>query len=124
MSKHSSEYKLKEYTVYGLIASGIIAALLAYAIPSVIQIWYMIGSICIPGMIIPVVSAYYTKIKIDNKIVLIEMILAVLCSLTWYIVRDNFSDITIINEIEPMLVGLFVSIVIHFIGHLANKKLA
>ena len=125
LSKHSSESKLKEYTVYGLIASGIIAALLAYAIPSVIQIWYTIGSICIPGMIIPVVSAYYTKIKIDNKIVLIEMILAVVFSLAWYIVRDNFSDIAVINEIEPMLVGLGVSVVIHFYGFIkANSQTA
>ena len=122
LSKHSSENKLKEYTVYGLIASGIIAALLAYAIPSVIQIWYTIGSICIPGMIIPVISAYYTKIKIDNKIVLIEMILAVAFSFTWYIVRDTFSDIAVINEIEPMLVGLGVSLIIHVIGLLRINK--
>jgi SSS family solute:Na+ symporter len=116
LSRHSSESKLKEYTVYGLIASGIIAAVLAYFIPSVIQIWYTIGSICIPGIIIPVISSYYTKIKIDNKIVLIEMISAVLCSLTWYIIRDNFLNIAVINEIEPMLVGLFISIIIHSIG--------
>ena len=122
MSKHSSENKLKEYTVYGLIASGIIAALLAYAIPSVIQIWYTIGSICIPGMIIPVISAYYTKIKIDNKIVLVEMISAVICSLTWYFVKDSFSDIAIINEIEPMLVGLGVSLIIHTMGLLKLNK--
>ena len=122
LSKHSSESKLKEYTVYGLIASGIIAALLAYAIPSVIQIWYTIGSICIPGMIIPVISAYYTKIKIDNKIVLIEMILAVVFSLAWYIVRDNFSDIAVINEIEPMLVGLGVSLIIHTVGIIETKQ--
>jgi SSS family solute:Na+ symporter len=123
LSKHSNESKLKEYTVYGLIASGIIAALLAYAIPSVIQIWYTIGSICIPGMIIPVISAYYTKIRIDNKIVLIEMILAVIFSLTWYFVRDSFSDIAVINEIEPMLVGLGVSLIIHTIGILKAYKM-
>ena len=125
LSKHSSESKLKEYTVYGLIASGIIAALLAYAIPSVIQIWYTIGSICIPGMIIPVISAYYTKIRIDNKTVFIEMIAAVIYSLAWYIVRDSFSDIAVINEIEPMLVGLGVSVVIHFYGFIkANSQTA
>ena len=116
LSKHSSESKLKEYTIYGLIASGIIAAVLAFFIPSVIEIWYTIGSICIPGMIIPVISAYYTKIKIDKKILLIEMILAVLCSLIWHLIRNNFSDITVIKEIEPMLVGLGVSVVIHFYG--------
>ena len=64
LSKHSSEKKLKEYTVYGLIISGVIAALLAWAIPSVIEIWYTVGSICIPGMIMPVISAYYSKLRV------------------------------------------------------------
>ncbi len=123
-SKYSSEDKLRKYTIYGLIVSGIIAALLAFAIPSVIQIWYTIGSICIPGMIIPVISSYYTKIKIDNKIVVIEMILSVFSSLTWYFVREAFSNLSIINEIEPMLVGLFVSGLIHTYGLFNNTKVS
>jgi SSS family solute:Na+ symporter len=113
LSKHTSEKKLKEYTVYGLIISGVIAAILAWVIPSVIEIWYTVGSICIPGMIIPVISAYYLKLRVSNKIILAEMITAVLCSLIWYFIKEYFSGIPVINEIEPMLVGLFVSIIIH-----------
>ena len=68
------------------------------------------------------ISAYYTIIKIDNKIVLVEMVFAVLSSLVWYIIRDNFLNIAVINEIEPMLVGLFVSIIIHIYGILSIKS--
>ncbi len=116
ISKHASEDKLKLYTELGLIASGIVAVILAFAIPSVIEIWYAVGSICIPGMIIPVISAYYPRWRIGNKIIFIEMIAAVLSSLVWYLVRENFLMIPVINEIEPMLVGLVVSIAIHFYG--------
>jgi len=107
---------LQEYTIYGLIISGIVAALLALTIPSVIEIWYTIGSICIPGMIIPVISAYYTKLRVSNKIILVEMISAVVFSFIWYIIKENFADVSVINEIEPMLVGMVVSVVIHIIG--------
>lgn len=122
LSKHSSEKKLKEYTIYGLIISGIIAGILAYSIPSVIEIWYTVGSICIPGMIIPVISAYYTKLRIINKFIIIEMISAVVCSFIWLLIRNNFSEIPVINEIEPMLVGLLVSVVIHVAGLISDRK--
>jgi len=122
LTKNSSEKKLKQYTVYGLIISGIVAAILAYTIPSVIEIWYTVGSICIPGMIVPVISAYYTKIRIHNKILLIEMIAAVLFSLSFYFIKGYFSSIPIINEIEPMLAGLAASAIIHIFGILKIKK--
>jgi SSS family solute:Na+ symporter len=121
IDKTHNENKLKKYTVIGLIISGIVALILAYSIPSVIEIWYTIGSMFIPGIILPVVSAYYRKLRVANKIILIEMIAAVLSSISWYFIKDNFANILLINEIEPMLVGLFFAVVIHF-GFLLTHK--
>ncbi len=121
ISKNQNENKLKRYTVYGLVISGILSILLAYFIPSVIEIWYTVGSLCIPGIILPVISAYYPKIKIDNKILLFEVILAVSFSVTWYFIRDNFMNVIIIKDIEPMLVGLFTAVLIHLYGWMKNS---
>lgn len=118
IKKDVNELNLKHYTIIGLIISGLLAILLAYFIPSVIEIWYTIGSLFIPGIILPVISAYYPKIQIKNKVILIEMISAVAVSTTWYFIRESFSSIQIINEIEPMLVGLIVAFMIHFIKFL------
>ena len=63
IKKDFNELNLKHYTVIGLIISGSIAIILAYLIPSVIEIWYTIGSLFIPGIILPVISAYYPKRK-------------------------------------------------------------
>ena len=98
-----------------MIISGILSVLLAYLIPSVIEIWYTIGSICIPGIILPVVSSYYTKLKIDAKLILLEMIVSVTAGLIWFFIRDYLANSYLI-EIEPMLVGLAASIMIHAIG--------
>jgi len=111
-----NESKLKAYTIIGLIISGLLAILLAYLIPSVIEIWYTIGSLFIPAIILPVISAYYPKIRIENKFILIEMITALVTSTTWYFIRDEFANIPFINEIEPMLVGLVFAFLIHLIG--------
>ena len=115
------ESKLKTYTVVGLIISGIIAILLAYFIPSVIQIWYTIGSLFIPGIILPVISAYYAKLRVSNKIIIFEMITAFVSSSIWYFLRNEFSSIPVINEVEPMLVGLAFALLIHSIGIFIRK---
>ena len=110
--KHD-ETKLKHYTIIGLMISGILAIVLALLIPSVIEIWYTIGSLFIPAIILPVVSAYYPKIRIENKFVLIEMISAITLSSIWFFIRSNFETVPIINELEPMLVGMVAALLIH-----------
>jgi len=111
--KDKDEGRLKNYTITGLIISGLLAALLAYIIPSVIEIWYTIGSLFIPAIILPVISAYYSRIRIENKFVLIEMIAAFAASTTWYFIRGELVNIPIVNEIEPMLVGILIAFLIH-----------
>jgi SSS family solute:Na+ symporter len=105
-----------------LIISGILAALLAYLIPSVIEIWYTIGSLFIPGIILPVVSAYYHKLKVSRKIILIEMIAAFLSSTVWYFLRSEFVNTNVISEIEPMLVGLVFCVGVHFTSLFLENK--
>lgn len=115
------EKKLKIFTVYGLLISGTLAVILALLIPSVIEIWYTIGSFCIPGIILPVISAYYQKIKVDKKIVIAEIFFAVLFSIAWYFLRNNFTEDKILYQIEPMIIGMITAAVIHFTG-LVRKK--
>lgn len=112
--KDRDDSKLKSYTVFGLIISGIIAVGLAYFIPSVIEIWYTIGSIFIPAIILPVISAYYPKLIISPKIILMEMILAVFGSAFWYYFRETQTGI--LNEVEPMIIGLSIAIIFHSAG--------
>jgi len=118
--KHD-ETKLKYYTIIGLMISGILAIVLALLIPSVIEIWYTIGSLFIPAIILPVFSAYYPKIRIENKYVLVEMITAVAGSTSWYLIRNNFTSHRLLSEVEPMLIGLILAFVIHLIGWYSRK---
>jgi SSS family solute:Na+ symporter len=119
LKKDAREAHLKSYTIVGLGISGIIALVLAYSIPSVIEIWYTIGSLCIPAIILPVISSYYPVIKVGSKIVVTEMIIAPVASTSWLFIRDSFDYE--ISMIEPMLVGLFCAVIIHFSGLLVEK---
>ena len=121
IKKDAKETQLKSYTVLGLALSGVIALVLAYIIPSVIEIWYTVGSLCIPSIILPVISSYFPAIKVHRKVIIVEMIAAVVASTAWYFIRNDFID-SGIYILEPMLVGLFFAVVIHFFGFLLKKS--
>ncbi|HEX7358265.1 MAG TPA: sodium:solute symporter family protein [Ignavibacteriaceae bacterium] len=115
ISNTSSENKVKYYTVIGLVASGILSIIIAYLIPSVVEIWYTIGSLFIPGIILPVISAYYPVIRVSSSIIILEMIGAVIVSTIWLLLR-NYIEYNWIAEIEPMLLGLTFAVTVHTIG--------
>jgi SSS family solute:Na+ symporter len=110
-----TDEKLKSFTSLGIILSGIISIIISYFIPSVVEIWYTIGSLFIPAIIPAVFSSYFQKLKIPEKIMLFEMIIALLSGTFWYFIRQSFSD-TIFYEIEPMLIGLTSAVIVHLFG--------
>lgn len=110
-----SDEKLKSFTSLGIILAGIISIMISYFIPSVVEIWYTIGSLFIPAIIPAVFSSYFQKLKIPEKVMLLEMIIALLSGTFWYFVRKSFTD-TILYEIEPMLIGLISAVIVHLFG--------
>ncbi len=116
LNKNPKDEKIKLYTIIGIVISGFVSIIIAYLIPSVVEIWYTIGSLFIPGIILPVISAYYPKLQVNRKIILIEMTAAFISSTVWYYLRSELVGISVVHEIEPMLVGLVLSVGIHLIG--------
>ena len=51
------------------------------------------------------------------------MLLASIGSILWFFVRENFPLGNILNEIEPMLMGLAIAILIHLYGMYKIKSL-
>lgn len=119
LSKEERADKIKFYTIIGIIITSVLSVIIAYTIPSVVQIWYTIGSLFIPGIILPVISAYYPRIIIANKIIMVEIVLAVLSGTIWLVIRTNFQGL--IYEIEPMLIGVTVAFLIHSIGLISKS---
>jgi solute:Na+ symporter, SSS family len=119
--KNPKEEKVKLYTMVGIVISGIISILVAYAIPSVVEIWYTIGSLFIPGIILPVVSAYYPRLRISSPLIIAEISLATCSSAIWFYLKI-YQD-GILGEIEPMIIGLIVALFIHSFGLFRNSFL-
>jgi SSS family solute:Na+ symporter len=119
------KFKKWEYKILsriGMIITSIFSFLIAYFISSVIEIWYTIGSIFIPGLILLVFGAYFQKLKISYKLSIIELIVGSLTSLIWFILQKNQLLDEWGNEIEPMLIGLFAAAIIHVYGIIRKQK--
>ncbi len=119
IKKDAKEERIKFYTVIGIVLSGFISIIIAYAIPSVVEIWYTIGSLFIPGIILPVVSAYYPKLRISSKLIITEIVFAISFGMMWFDFRKTLSGM--ISEIEPMIIGLCIAILVHAFGLLRKS---
>jgi SSS family solute:Na+ symporter len=122
LSKFSNLKKnISYYTKTGIILSAVISLFVAVLIPSVVEIWYTVGSLTIPPLLTGVILAYTDKIKIDRIYVFLAMISSFAVSLISFISgninkTDGIPDY--IFGIEPMYPGLILSIIFIFSGTL------
>lgn len=105
----------------GILVSGVISIILAFLIPSVIEIWYIVGSICIPGIILLVISSYFPALKVTVGATYTELIGGPLVSLIWYFIKENFLIDNPVTVVEPMLAGLGFAIIVHIFGMIKER---
>jgi len=117
----NKEDNLINYTRIGLIVSAIISILLAYLFTSVIELWYTIGSVLIPGLLFLIFGAYFPRFRISSKYAVIETVCAVSASIIWMLVRPLFSHNTFTAEVEPMIIGMIVAASIHLYAVKKNQ---
>ncbi len=100
-------------TRIGLLLSLLISVLIAFYVRSVIDLWYYIGSVCIPPLIIVILSSYYDKYKVESKYIIIEIIVSFITGFIWFCLRKTEIGGEIIKLIEPMIIGLSFAVLIH-----------
>ncbi|MFC1527511.1 sodium:solute symporter [Candidatus Neomarinimicrobiota bacterium] len=93
----------------GLIIMAIIAIVMAYSFPSVVKLWYMIGSILVPGLLIPFLITL-TKLKLRNWQGQFLLLIPVIISILWFILNSTMSNLTL--KIEPFYPGIISSIIL------------
>ncbi|MFH5831445.1 sodium:solute symporter [Halalkalibaculum sp. DA384] len=108
-------------TRLSVLIAAILGILLIILYPSVIDLWYVIGSVMIPGLLIPVLGVYLPLFKLNRRIVLLTMITSILVSLFWLAMG------TIYNQepysytfwgIEPFYPGLLTSFLFWLVGRI------
>ncbi|MDZ7795574.1 MAG: sodium:solute symporter family protein [Candidatus Marinimicrobia bacterium] len=98
---------------FGYVVTGIIAMIILILLPSVISIWYVIGTLVIPSLLLPVLSVLFDR-PIPPNFVLALMSGAVLLSGTWFLIGAISGTYPL--NIEPFYPGLLYSMIVFLIG--------
>jgi SSS family solute:Na+ symporter len=83
--RHLSETEVTRYTRIGLILSAIVAVVFVFVFRSVVDIWYAVGSIATPALIVPVFFSMVGKRRMPAGVTFWTIILSGLVSLVWYL---------------------------------------
>ncbi|RKY56396.1 MAG: hypothetical protein DRP89_01430 [Candidatus Neomarinimicrobiota bacterium] len=109
---------MKRYTQIGLIVSIIVSAFLIYFIPSVVKIWYTIGTLFIPGLLLPLLSNFLMRGKMSSRGIFLCMTLSFIGTLTLFIIginRGSLANPDFLYNLQPFFFGIIISIVIFVI---------
>lgn len=117
--------KIVKYSQIGIFITAVISIVVSLLIPSVIQIWYDLGTIFIPGLLIPLVTSYFQKLRIDGKHIFLSMTFGWTTSFVWLmtgIIANGTMNPEYLLNIQPMYPGLFLSVAIYMAGYLRRSE--
>ncbi len=98
-------------TRLGLTLVTVIACVLAYTVRSVVQLWYLLGSAFIPGLLPALWTAYFTDVPISGRLTAGIMLSATLLSAIWIgagLLAGGASAPVYPWNIQPIYPGLLV----------------
>lgn len=108
-------------TRLGLIVSALLALLLIAVYPSVVSLWYVIGSVLLPGLLIPVLGIYISVFRLPGRLILPALVVPTCVSALWLVLgtvaaEDLFSYAFL--GVEPFYPGLLASLLLWAGGRL------
>ncbi len=103
----------------GLFVMAFLALALAVTIPSVVRLWYMMGSIIVPGLLLPFLMTFRTH-HINSVNIIQLMTLPVMITIIWFIM-GNLTDGYPFG-LEPFYPGLLTSLFIFSFSGLNGSR--
>jgi SSS family solute:Na+ symporter len=104
---------VRRWTQIGLVISALFSVALALLVPSVVGLWYTIGTCIIPGLLVPLMASYFDRLSIPATYAFVAMLSGWLLSTSDLVVGQigaHGGIPTYWFGIEPMYPGLIVSL--------------
>lgn len=103
----------------GILVSAILGIILTIIYPSVIDLWYVIGSVFIPGLLVPVLGVYLKPFRLKTNFVYYSIIGCTAISFTWLVLGMTVDDPGmgyLYMGVEPFYPGLAAAVVLWITG--------
>jgi len=125
LRESAGEDRSQYYTRIGLVLTGVISIALVLLIPSVIDLWYTIGTLFIPALLFPLLSTYFSARTISGTGAFLSSVAGFGMSAIWYLagmmVMHNGNPQYPLG-IEPLYPGLFLSGVVYLVAYLRTAS--
>lgn len=100
------------WTRVGLVISTVLAVALALFFRSVVDIWYVFGSIGTPALLVPVFTSFVGRRRLPPRAALASVALSGLISFVWYLSQFFGKEGAFWLGLEPIFPGLALSVLI------------
>ncbi len=104
-----------QLTRIGIVVAALLSIALIYVFPSVIELWYVIGSLMIPAMLIPVLGAYLSPFRMRGPVVVISISGSFVIAFSWMVMGILTTDALYSYAwlgVEPFYPGLAFSVLV------------
>jgi len=102
---------------WGIVASGIVGYVLAVSVPSVVELWYTLGMVLVPGLLLPIILTFHPRAALSDAAALKIGLAGVLTAGVWLLTPAIMRWLGGVGEtyplgLEPMLPGLLVTFIL------------
>lgn len=96
----------KTHIQKGLVVMAFLAVLLAISIPSIVKLWYVLGSIIVPGILFPFLLTF-TSIRLNESKGVLTLIIPVIVAIGWFYIGKLNGQY--LFNLEPFYPGILTS---------------
>ncbi|UPT73560.1 MAG: hypothetical protein M0D55_17120 [Elusimicrobiota bacterium] len=104
----------------GIVATMALSLLLSHLVPSVVGLWYAVGSATIPGLLLPMLGAYSPALRVPGRWALASSASGWLVSLSWVALGRARGETPL--GVEPMYPGLAAAAALWALGYASSAR--
>jgi SSS family solute:Na+ symporter len=115
----------QRWTQIGVGITALVSIGLALLIPSVVNLWYTIGTCIIPGLLVPLMAGYFDALRISARGALTAMTAGwgtSTASLLWGLSMSHGENPSYWFGVEPMYPGLAISLIVWAVERIRTTK--
>lgn len=116
---------IRRWTQIGIGITAAVSIALALLIPSVVNLWYTIGTCIIPGLLVPLMAGYFERLRIPARYAFAAMMsgwITSTASFIWGIWTGGSELPAYWFGLEPMYPGLVASLLMWGVGRWKLKQ--